>query len=147
MYGHEPRATLLASPLLSSPLLASPLLIPLLTSRLGTGKLVATISGLRKQNEPHRQETKRVREALEKIAIDMVTQKAGCHKALDERERCLDQFRHLQEDSARDAHDFVVSVEQLRREAEDLDARARRAEHVLADATEHTLRTQVASRP
>ena len=48
-------------------------------------KLMELINGLRKQNEPHRQETKRVHMALEKIAMEMQGQKAACHKALDER--------------------------------------------------------------
>ena len=105
-------------------------------------KLVSMISALRKQNEPHRMASKRVTERLGKLATEMVAQKAACHKSLDERERCVDQMKHLQDDAVRDHADFEMAVEMLRRESDDLDDRNRRAEGVLEAATENEKRAQ-----
>ena len=62
-------------------------------------KLMDMINGLRKQNEPNRQARLRVAEHSKKLALDMAQQKQLCHKSLDERERCVDQLRHIREDS------------------------------------------------
>ena len=72
----------------------------------------------------------------------MIAQKAACHKSLDERERCVDQMKHLQDDAVRDHADFEMAVEMLRRESDDLDDRNRRAEGVLEAATENEKRAQ-----
>ena len=80
--------------------------------------------------------TKRVLESLEKMATDMATQKAACHKALDERERSIDQIKHLQDDSTRDAADFDSQVEMLKRDSEELDYANSNKEHVLEAASE-----------
>ena len=88
---------------------------------------------------------KRVSVALEKLAQEMGTQKAACHKALDERERMVDLMKHLQEDSSRDENDFLNQVETLKRDSEDLDNTNRQAESVLEAATELAKRQQCAS--
>ena len=62
-------------------------------------KLMDVINGLRKQNEPNRQARLRVGEQSKKLAADMAQQKQLCHKSLDERERGVDQLRHIREDS------------------------------------------------
>jgi len=80
--------------------------------------------------------TKRVLESLEKMSSDMTTQKAACHKALDERERFIDQIKHLQDDSTRDAADFEAQVELLKRDSEEFDQANSHKEHVLEAATE-----------
>ena len=99
-------------------------------------KLVQMIDGLRRQNEPHRMATKKVAEQLDKMALDMTTQKAACHKALDERERIIDQIKHLQDDSHRDALDFEAQVEALKRDSAELDHANRDKEEVLEGASE-----------
>ena len=113
-------------------------------NELGTynAKLVDMISALRKQNEPNRNAEKRVTQALEKLNADMATQKAACHKALDERERMLDLLRHLHDDAARDENVFINEVENLKRESEELDRENKQVESVLAQATELAKRKQ-----
>merc|ERR1719181_2725802 len=103
------------------------------------------IDALRRQNEPHRTSTKKVVEQLDKMALDMTTQKAACHKALDERERIIDQIKHLQDDSHRDALDFEAQVESLKRDSEELDHANANKEHVLEAATELEKRKMCAS--
>ena len=106
------------------------------------GKLVETISALRKQNEPHRNAEKRVTQALEKLAIDMATQKAACHKSLDDRERMVDLLRHVQQDADRDETDFHNQMLHLKQDAEEMDQSNKHAESVLAQATELTKRKE-----
>ena len=108
-------------------------------------KLVQMIDGLRRQNEPHRMATKKVAEQLDKMALDMTTQKAACHKALDERERIIDQIKHLQDDSHRDALDFEAQVEALKRDSAELDHANRDKEEVLEGASELEKRKMCAS--
>ena len=108
-------------------------------------KLVSMIDALRRQNEPHRTSTKRVLEQLDKLALDMTTQKAACHKALDERERIIDQIKHLQDDSHRDALDFEAQVESLKRDSEELDHANANKEAVIDRATELEKRKMCAS--
>jgi NAD-dependent SIR2 family protein deacetylase len=85
-------------------------------------QLVDIIGALRKQNEPHRASTKHVKQAIEKLAVEMSQRKQLCHKALDERERCIDQLRHIQEEGAADEQHFYETLELLKAESDGLDA-------------------------
>jgi len=108
-------------------------------------KLVAMIGGLRKQNEPHRSAQKQMSAALDKLAFEMGQQKQATHKALDERERCVDQLRHVSEDSGRDAEEFEIQVHRLKADAEEFDKRNRELERVLEEKAEKVKRSQCSS--
>jgi len=105
-------------------------------------KLVAMISGLRKQGEPHRQGAKRVQASMDKMSVEMMQLKAACHKALDEREMILLALRRVQDDSARDAADFEAMRHELKLHAEELDSSIKTTEKVLEGKTEHSRRVQ-----
>ncbi|KAL1527505.1 hypothetical protein AB1Y20_008961 [Prymnesium parvum] len=105
-------------------------------------KLMDLINGLRKQNDPHRQAEARMAEQSKKLAADMAQQKQLCHKALDERERCRDQLRHIREDSEQDKVHFMETLEHLKRESDALDRQNRAAMQTLEKATEEAKRQQ-----
>jgi len=83
-----------------------------------------------------------VQEASKKLLGDMAQQKQLCHKALDERERCVDQLRHIREDSEQDQLHFMETLEHLKRESDALDRENRAAMQTLEMATEEAKRQQ-----
>jgi len=105
-------------------------------------KLVATISGLRKQGEPRRKEEKRISAAVEKLNFEMMQLKGTCHKSLDERERCVELLRRVQDESHRDAADFEAHRHSLKLEAEELDRSIKEMEALLDGKQESAKRAQ-----
>ena len=105
-------------------------------------KLVAMISGLRKQREPHLQSVKHTAFELGRLATEMNLLKAACHKALDERERSVDMLRRAQEESIRDAADFEAHRQALKLESDELDSSIKDTEAILEGKSEKVKRVQ-----
>jgi len=105
-------------------------------------KLMEVINGLRKQNEPIRQARVRLHDTGKKLVGEVAHQKQLCNKSLDERERCVDQLRHLKEDSEADQETFMEVLEQLKQESDALDRENRAAMQTLEKATEEAKRQQ-----
>ena len=105
-------------------------------------QLVNAINNLRMQNAPHRGAFKLLQEREQRLAEGMASHKASTHKALDERERFVDQLRHMREDSANEHYNFSAHLRALRHESDVLDGENRASMSMLEAATEQAKRQQ-----
>jgi len=99
-------------------------------------RLVAVINAIRKQNAPHRQAMKRAQAATEKLAIEMAQHKQLTYKALDERERFVEQLKHIRDECEQERDNFDEAVTDSGKKGIELDEENRKAMRTLEKATE-----------
>jgi len=106
------------------------------------GQLVGAINNLRMQNAPNRRAFSKIATDKQKLAEGVVRHKQSTAKSLDERERLVDQLRHLRDDSADERGRFMEQLRYLKQDSDALDATSRQTMQTLESATELAKRQQ-----
>jgi hypothetical protein len=74
------------------------------------GQLIGAINNLRMQNAPNRRAFSKIATDKQKLAEGVVRHKQTTAKSLDERERLVDQLRHMRDDAADERARFLEQV-------------------------------------
>merc|ERR1719327_2182955 len=106
------------------------------------GQLVDAINNLRMQNAPNRRALSNIAMEKQRLAEGVVRHKQSTAKALDERERLVDQLRHLRDDAADERARHAEQRRSLKEKSDKLDWQGRQLMERLEDWTENDKRKQ-----